>query len=423
MCDNPIEMDGNVFACRICNGCISARRNGWVARAMAEASCWKFSTSITLTYRDGEPGAHFFAYHNVRAFLKRLRSAIDHAYPGQQVRFICAGEQGERLKRCHWHIVIFSDCDLAEIGTFTHPARVLRPDELYTTGKRAIRLDWSLWPHGFVTLQRADISAMHYVLSYCLKDQFSLENSKGTARETRAELFATGLFRMSKRPAIGERWLSELLADLEAKRAVLPSTRLMVPGMAHYWYPTGTLRRMLLEGLRAINDLRIAEGLGEAPQWPGLLASCKDNPKDMEILDEQTGQKIQEEQDEFDRRTKVLTRYGKDWELDYVGEKERARSYAELQRKREGCICLCASCVTTTYGKPTSAYHAGNWFFVAGEGYAELGGSEVVRHLWPEGAACETCGSTTGLWAVEARETPHPCARAISDVQAPPRAY
>ena len=158
------------------------------------------------------------------------------------------------------------------------------------------RLDWSLWavdkkPKGFVSLGEADLAGMHYVLSYCLKDQFASEKAEGTMREAKSEAFATGLFRMSKRPAIGEEYLVRKMEDLLAKGAVLPSLMIPVPDVDYKWWPTGSMREKALWHLSAINRrIRWATG-ADAPQWSSLLASVSENEKELEILDGQETEK------------------------------------------------------------------------------------------------------------------------------------
>lgn len=311
MCSRPITQDGNTFACRSCDECIAVRRSGWVARAMAEKATSKHAICVTLTYgeetQEQRDAAKMFAYVDVRKFIHRLTSACRFMARKQRlnqmprVRFICAGEQGDRNGRCHWHIIIYSDLDLTSVGKFTLRGReITDPAKMWTVGKRKRRLHWSMWsngsaPLGYVTLQQPDEGAMHYVLSYCLKDQFTVEKSRDTGRMTTAENFATGLFKMSKKPPIGSEWLIAMLEELEKKHAVLPSVNLKVPEMGGYWYPGGLFREKLLWHLVALNQRAVWATGANAPQWSSLLASCADNEKDMGIL-----QYVDEEKEEYE---------------------------------------------------------------------------------------------------------------------------
>lgn len=299
MCTRPITQDGNTFACRTCDECIATRRHGWIARAMAEKAMHKHTLCIALTYADDtqerRDAARMFCYADVRAFLARVRSALRRKHGEYVLRFLCAGEQGSRDNRCHWHLILYSSHDLRDLGEVSgRYGRIRDHDQMMTVGKRKRRLNWSLWGNGFVTFQEPDEGGMAYVLSYCLKDQFTGEKSRGTMREAKAENFATGLFRMSKRPSIGHSWLMQKLAALDARHQVLPSPNLHVPGMSGYWHPNGLFREKLLWTLVAMNQRAVWATGANAPQWPALLAACKDNPHDMEILN---GEEIEEDPD------------------------------------------------------------------------------------------------------------------------------
>lgn len=289
MCTRPITKDGNTFACRSCDACIAIRRSGWIARAMAEKADWPHALCVALTYNDDTPenrdAAAMFVYDDVRAFLKRLLRSCVYKHPGSRVRFICAGEQGDRDNRCHWHLILYSDIDLTTVGTFSKFGKVVTDrQDLISVGKNKLRRHWSLWGKGFVTLQEPDEGAMSYVLSYCLKDQFTADKSYGTMREAHVENFATGLFRMSKRPAIGENWLMRKLEGLEAAASVLPNLNIKVPEMSGYWHPGGSFRKKLLWGLVALNQRIVWATGANAPQWSALLASCQDNETDLGVL-------------------------------------------------------------------------------------------------------------------------------------------
>ena len=321
MCSEPINHTdretGEVitFACRTCNQCIAARRSGWIDRGMAERACHTHSLCVTLTYNteceENRDARSMFQYADVMAFLKRLRRAASYRAKKEKwnvvpyVRFICAGEQGERGdNHCHWHLVLYTNFDVRGIGEFKGivggAKRVVTYPEdrkhMMSNRKDKRRLDWSLWavdkkPKGFVSLGEADLAGMHYVLSYCLKDQFASEKAEGTMREAKSEAFATGLFRMSKRPAIGEEYLVRKMEDLLAKGAVLPSLMIPVPDVDYKWWPTGSMREKALWHLSAINRrIRWATG-ADAPQWSSLLASVSENEKELEILDGQETEK------------------------------------------------------------------------------------------------------------------------------------
>lgn len=360
MCSDPQTFinketgEANIGACRKCDECIAARRHQWVSRGMAELACWPHALSVTLTYDDStqenRDAAAMFAYGDVRAFLQRLRAAINRLQPGGRLRFICAGEQGSRNGRCHWHLIIYSDVDLTRLGKFRARGHfVTHRRDMITVGKRKRRLQWDLWGKGFVTVQEPDEAAMHYVLSYCLKDQFTVEKSEGTARHAKAEDFATGLFRMSKRPAIGEAWLWRKLEGLEASGAVLPHLRLKVPGLSGYYYPTGSMREKLLWGLVALNQRVIWATGRNAPQWSSLLASVQDSPADLEVL-------CYGKENEQEEEAAFLAR------IDLDGREGFHQHQRAEKRRRCGGSVPCVECLRSLSGEQLYALNAERYF-------------------------------------------------------------
>jgi hypothetical protein len=297
------------FACRRCNACVAVRRAEYIGRGMMERATSPFTLVFALTYSDenieNRRAASFFNYSHVRAFVHRLNAAVRAAGASRGVRFMVAGEQGDRTNRCHWHIVLFSEIDLLTIGTFqrmwngkkifvTDRAKILSRIGGNERGK--VRLNWSLWPHGFASVQEADQGGLSYALSYALKDQFTVQKSADTMRHDRAENFATGLFRMSKRPAIGYLWLDQKFDRLDAQNAVLPNLNITVPDMAGYYHPSGSTREFILRRLAAITWRVRAEYGSNPPQFATLMASLTKPDERIQFYDKETheraGQKL-----------------------------------------------------------------------------------------------------------------------------------
>ncbi|WP_124087904.1 rolling circle replication-associated protein [Pseudogemmobacter humi] len=330
---------------------------------MAEKACHQHSMWVDLTYSDdtqsSRDAAALFAYCDVMAFMKRLRkratddwkrlkkSGVTPLPDRPYVRFLCAGEQGDENGRCHWHLIIFSNFDLTEVGAFLG---IRQGEKVQITDRRQmistfrgsnIRLDWDLWsvdghPIGYVCLHDVDQGGVSYVVSYVLKDQFTGEKSKDTMRESKSENFATGLFRMSKRPGIGHEFLLRKMEVLEASGSVLPSLNIKIPGFKGYWHPHGQWRNRLLWWLRALNTRRLWATGRDAPQWSTLLASCADNPSDMETLN---GEIIPPEENPAND----------DYESPISAARKRAREAAALAAAKAARAgnqpCCCESCL------------------------------------------------------------------------------
>lgn len=344
MCNRPITKDGNTFACRSCDACLDTRRNAWVARAMMERQLHPYALAIGLTYDDttqeNRDAAAMFQYRDVRLFLARLRAAIREAGGDPTIRFLCAGEQGDRFGRCHWHLIIYSQHDLTSLGTVerlkggkrrveTDRAQMFSPPG----ERRKIRLNWSLWKHGFVSFQEPTLRAMQYCLSYALKDQMTVQKSHETRRQARAENFSTALFRMSKRPAIGDAWVWQKFNELEAANACWPALRLKVPGLKGYFTPSGSFRQKILWSLVALNKRHVWTMGKPLPQWSTLLSSLQDNPPDIEVLNGPP-------QEQFDDVESIETQLAK-----------RQRETAGFQRRGEfrrtcGNALPCDACLS-----------------------------------------------------------------------------
>lgn len=277
-----------MFACRVCDECVATRKNDWVARAMAERATSTEAFLITLTYRnnpDGSQpdGARAFRYQHVQTFLKRLREEYARQYQARgEIRYIVAGERGEKRDRVHWHMVIFADRPISTLGKWVDYFKraLLGP----RVGKKKALDFWSMWDHGQVDVHEPTQAGMAYVLKYALKDQFNEVKSRRTGRFTQSEQHAASYFRMSKKPPIGFRFLEKRLDEFETERIVPVKAQLRVPGYSGYWWPKGKLREYFLDRLHLINEQRIEETGRPCPQWTSLLASVEQMNKDWERL-------------------------------------------------------------------------------------------------------------------------------------------
>lgn len=293
MCSNLLDCGGVTVACRKCNECISARLQTWVARAMAEKAVSPYCYAVTLTYADDtqarRDGAEAFRYSDVRLFLAGIRADIKRRTGAVgALRFICAGERGSDRGRVHWHIVLFADFDLLDLGEWHMRGRPFTGDKL-SSRNRKVRLNWSLWPHGFSQFEEPDDNGMAYCLKYALKDQFSVKRSAGTARIAKAENYASSYFRMSKAPAIGHAWLWGHLQGLVARGWLPVSLNIKVPNYWGFWWLAGQVRLDVLRYLRLECD-----HMERTPsQLSAFVASLSEN--DLAVWH---GEEVEDEEDE-----------------------------------------------------------------------------------------------------------------------------
>jgi len=282
MCEKKNSDGKHVWACGKCGQCIQAKKNDWVARAMAETAVKKYTTVVTLTYRNNKDGskpmgASTFVYKQVQDFFKSVRNAAaalqaeNPGTPDVNLTYIVCGERGSRFDRVHWHLILWSDIDITALGKFS----------MSPGGKRLLEVpfetnvQWDRWPHGHVYLEQPHEASIAYLLKYALKTQWNSERSKGQTRFTKSDWHAAGMFRMSKVPPIGLTFLQTKLAHWSATNTVPVSLNLKVPGYKGFWFPKRHFRERLTYGLHEIAE-RVKRETGRYPAtYNALLASVK----------------------------------------------------------------------------------------------------------------------------------------------------
>lgn len=221
---------------------------------MAEAAISNHTIALTLTYADlldgtRPVGSIAFKYSDVGAFLKRLRQRIFRKFGKvSTIRFACFGEKGSRgTKRIHYHILLFSDVDLTTVGNW-----------VTTDGKEGAFPEknhhWDVWGHGQIKLQVPGFRGISYVMKYIGKDNFSANKSLGHGRSYKAPQHIATLFRMSKKPPIGDRYLEEIIRQCRERQNVLPRFEITIPNYKYYWRPTGRQAEMFLIAMHDINE-------------------------------------------------------------------------------------------------------------------------------------------------------------------------
>lgn len=88
--------------CNQCLECLLRNAQERAVRCVHEAQMHDASTFITLTYREDKLESPWLDYSHWQGFMKNLRHKTG---PGCPV--VVVGEYGEKLKRPHWHALIF----------------------------------------------------------------------------------------------------------------------------------------------------------------------------------------------------------------------------------------------------------------------------------------------------------------------------
>jgi hypothetical protein len=184
-----------------------------------------------------------------------------------------------------------------------------------------------------VTIQEPDQGGIAYALIYALKDQFNVVKSKGTMRQSKAENYSSGYFRMSKKPPIGANWLDQKLDRLYKNNSVVTSLKLNIDSYTGYWYPSRTMRMKLLRALHLINELSNEHHGQNCPQWSTLLSTVDPESNDYEVLTNGETQTEVFNEDEFNKY-RILANKEYDQHRDF-----------QRTRQRCGGISPCETCL------------------------------------------------------------------------------
>ncbi|AXH76874.1 MAG: replication initiator protein [Microviridae sp.] len=192
---------------------------------MHEAQFHEFNCFITLTYNDESlPAGGTLVKKHFQDFMKRLRYHVKEKYGISRVSYFHCGEYGERLRRPHYHAILFGmdfsdkkEWKRSETGT------------LY----RSEELD-SLWQLGFCSVGAVTLQSCAYVARYVMKKitgakasehYISVDSDTGEISDLQPEYIT-----MSLKPAIGERWFAKYQGDVYPDDfAVMDGKKLRVP--------------------------------------------------------------------------------------------------------------------------------------------------------------------------------------------------
>lgn len=232
MCINPshdlVERDGAYvrypFPCKQCWQCRQNRINDYTGRCLAEAAYSDWTVALTLTYRDQWDKSHEELHkEHFQDFIRAIRRR------GYLVRYLVAGEYGERKGRAHFHCIIFGKGKRFELK---HRQR-----------------DWwhEVWPFGHIFADWViDQKAVQYVTKYIVPQKGQKE----------------GWFSCSKKPALGmEYFLDKAKSYVSA--GLWPKTFHYIPPGArsdHQFLVKGACRReMLLEIIKGYSVLGVLD--------------------------------------------------------------------------------------------------------------------------------------------------------------------
>lgn len=195
--------------CGTCLGCRVDRALDWARRAEHEAKFHQHNSFLTLTYDDKHlpQNGHLQPQHLTK-FLKRLRKrAVDQLHKQGQtptidslharIRYLAAGEYGEKNGRPHYHLILFN----CHFNDGKAVGKQLEESPTVT----------ALWPYGKHKLGTVTGASANYVAQYSLKK----------IGYTPIEIDDDGVIkpapfiRVSLKPPLGTKWIEKNKTDLQ----------------------------------------------------------------------------------------------------------------------------------------------------------------------------------------------------------------
>lgn len=196
----PTFIFGNVaksiyLPCNKCIGCRLQHSREWAIRIHHEASLYPVNSFLTLTYDDASlPENGSLNPRHTELFLKRLRSH----YAPQRIRFYLCGEYGDKLKRPHYHAIIFN-LDFPD----QEPIKSHSDNKLFKSPSLS-----KLWTHGFASIGTVTFQSAAYVARYITK------KINGKNAEQHYQGLVPEYSRQSTMPGLGHGWFQKYWSDL-----------------------------------------------------------------------------------------------------------------------------------------------------------------------------------------------------------------
>lgn len=204
--------------CGKCVGCRMLHSQAWAVRCMHESQFHEDNSFVTLTYADKFlPVNRSLDKRHVQLFMKKLRHFMD----GERISYFACGEYGDIGARPHYHALLFG---------VDFPDRTLWKD----TSNGPLFLSPTLerlWGMGFTSFGPVNVATVRYACQYVTKkvgkvlSSYEWTDENGEIHQRTPE-FAL----MSRRPAIGRKWIERYASDvLPDDFVVMDGKKLPVP--------------------------------------------------------------------------------------------------------------------------------------------------------------------------------------------------
>lgn len=193
--DMPIKVP-----CGQCIGCRIDKARQWAVRIMNEASLHDVNCFITLTYDNiNIPYGGTLVKKHFQDFMKRLRKKVK-----VPIRFFHCGEYGEKMKRPHYHAVIFG---------YDFPDKE-KATETYCISKEL----FELWQYGIHSVQELNFNTASYVARYVVKKVNGAKKDDHyiNINERNGEIYEIipEYITMSRKPGLAKNWLDKYASEV-----------------------------------------------------------------------------------------------------------------------------------------------------------------------------------------------------------------
>lgn len=235
---NDSNYERITLPCSKCIQCRLKRSREWAMRCVHELEYHQKSCFLTLTYDDVNlPQGGTLVLKHVQNFFRELRRKWKKDFNITGIRYLHCGEYGEKLKRPHYHIILYG-VDFSEDKVLW---KKLNGSDLFVSETLA-----KLWPYGFHTIGAVTFESAAYVARYITKKltgstykEEDFEDLSPEAKLYDKKYLAYVKFKkhygdrkpeyitMSRRPGLGFSWILENFED------VYKNDRLVCNGVAY----------------------------------------------------------------------------------------------------------------------------------------------------------------------------------------------
>lgn len=150
--------------CGQCGECRLSRARSWATRCVHEASFWKESCFITLTYKK-TPDNNSLDPQDTRNFIRRFRETFKKPF-----KYFLVGEYGENFDRPHYHSLIFGT-DFGYSKKYSPKNETSSSDLAVlhdTTALSCPELD-NIWALGHTSVGELTFDSAAYCAQYAMK--------------------------------------------------------------------------------------------------------------------------------------------------------------------------------------------------------------------------------------------------------------